>query len=44
MSKKWRSNAYEHFEYPKIVTDNRGDTFCRFICKTYVFALSLCTA
>ena len=34
MSEKWRSTAYNHFEYPKIVTDNRGDTFCRFICKT----------
>ncbi|PIL35261.1 hypothetical protein GSI_01986 [Ganoderma sinense ZZ0214-1] len=34
MSKKWRSTAYEHFHPPKIVTDNRGDVFCRFICKS----------
>ncbi|KAI1788245.1 hypothetical protein LXA43DRAFT_852164, partial [Ganoderma leucocontextum] len=28
------SSAYAHFEYPKIVTDDRGDVFCRFVCKS----------
>ena len=39
MSQKWRSGAYGHFEYPKIVTDDRGDVFCRFVCKRYVHGL-----
>lgn len=41
MSQKWRSGAYGHFEYPKIVTDDRGDVFCRFVCKRYVHGLAL---
>ena len=39
MSKKWCSTAYNHFEYPKLITDNHGNTFCHFVCKTYAFAL-----
>ena len=36
MYEKWRSAAYDHFEYPKVVSDDDGDLFCRFICKRWV--------
>ena len=36
MYKKWRSAAYDHFEYPKVVSDDEGDLFCRFVCKRCV--------